>query len=133
MRPVLIVEANPVVRITLKALLSLRFPSIEVEEACNGEGALSLFRKTHPFLIFMDIGLPDGNGLELTRAIKEADPGTEVIILTTYDIPEHRREAFSSGASDFFTKGNVKVNQITSWVAFALETKKGLERSAACS
>jgi DNA-binding NarL/FixJ family response regulator len=129
MRPVLIVEDNPVHSIALKALLTMRFPSVVVEEASNGEEALSEFRKTDPFLVFMDIGLPDNNGLELTRTMKQSNPDTEIIILTSYDIPEHREEARLNGASHFFTKGNVRIGQITSLVASALEADE--ERRAA--
>ncbi len=120
MTPVLIVEDNPVLRITLKSLLRSQFPSLEVGEACNGAQALSEFREKAPFLIFMDIRLPDKSGLEITRQIKESNPKTEIIILTSHDMPEYREAALHSGASHFMTKGNVKIGEITSLVASAM-------------
>ncbi len=124
MCPVLIVEDNPMFRDTLKGILATRFPSIVVEEASNAEEALSKFEETNPFLIFMDIRLPGKNGLEITRTIKETAPEIEIIILTSFDIPEYREAAFHSGASHFLTKGRVTIEVITSLVASALRSDK---------
>lgn len=121
MTPVLIVEDNPVLRITLKSLLRAQFPSIKVDEASSGAEALLEFREKSPFLIFMDIRLPDKNGLEVARQIKESSPKTEIVILTSHDLPEYREAAIHSGASHFLTKGNVKIGEITSLVASAME------------
>jgi DNA-binding NarL/FixJ family response regulator len=124
MCPILIVEDNPLLRNTLKGMLTTRFPSIMVEEASNAKEALSEFEKINPGLIFMDIRLPDRNGLEITRTIKETNPEIEIIILTSHDIPEYREAAFRSGASHFLAKGNVKIDDITSLVASALKADK---------
>ena len=124
MCPVLIVEDNSVLRDTLKCMLTTRFPSVVVEEASTAEEALSEFQRIKPFLIFMDIGLPDKNGLEITKTIKETNPETEIIILTSYDIPEYREAALGSGASHFLAKGNVKIDDITSLVTSALKADK---------
>ena len=124
MCPILIVEDNPLLRNTLKSMLTTRFPSIMVEEASNAEEALSEFEKINPCLIFMDIRLPDKNGLEITRTIKETNPEIEIIILTSYDIPEYREAASRSGASHFLAKGNVKIDDIAALVASALKANK---------
>ena len=121
MCPVLIVEDNTIFRDTLKGMLATLFPSIAVEEASNAEEALSEFRRINPCLIFMDIRLPDKNGLEITRTIKETNPEIEIIVLTGFDIPEYREAAFRSGANHFLTKGNVKIDDITFLVASALK------------
>jgi DNA-binding NarL/FixJ family response regulator len=124
MYPVLIVEDNPVLRHTLKGMLTTRFPSIVVEEASNAEEALFEFERINPCLIFMDIKLPGKNGLEITRTIKETNPEVEIIILTSYDIPEYREAASRSGANHFLAKGNVKIDDITSLVASAMKAEK---------
>jgi len=124
MCPILIVEDNPLLRGTIKGMLTTRFPSIMVEEASNAEEALSEFEKINPCLIFMDIRLPDRSGLEITRTIKETNPQIEIIILTSHDIPEYREAAFRSGASHFLAKGNVKIDDITSLVASAMKADK---------
>lgn len=113
---ILIVEDNTVFRRSLKEMLAARFPAMWIEEAANGEEALYSIKAAKPDLIFMDIKLPGKNGLELTRAIKSADSEIEVVILTSYDIPEYREAAMLSGASHFFTKGNVRSDDIAAVV-----------------
>ncbi len=109
---VLLVEDNPTFRKSLKEMLALRFPGLEIGEACDGEEALQELWNINPDIIFMDIKLPGRNGLEVTRIIKEARSEVEVIIFTSYDIPEYRDAAFQSGASYFFTKGNAGSDEI---------------------
>ncbi len=113
---VLLVEDSSTFRKSMREMLALRFPGIEVEEASDGEQALQKLENTNPDLIFMDIRLPGKNGLEVTRIIKEANSDVEVVILTSYDIPEYRAAALRSGASHFFTKGNAGSDEIADFV-----------------
>jgi DNA-binding NarL/FixJ family response regulator len=110
--------------------LATRFPSISIEEASNAEGALAEYRKIEPFLIFMDIRLPGKNGLDITSAIKETDPEIEIIILTSYDMPEYREAASRSGANHFLAKGSVTIEVIISLVASALKADKKCQNLA---
>ena len=63
----LIVEDNPLVRETLRELLTGSFSSMTVEEALNGKEAAQKVESFQPDLILMDIRLPDISGLELTK------------------------------------------------------------------
>lgn len=101
----LIVEDNATFRNSFKELLGARFPSMAVEEAGNGEEALRKIDALVPDIVFMDIKLPGENGLLVTRRIKTRYPDIIVIILTYYDLPEHRDAAFQCGASHFLPKG----------------------------
>ncbi|RPJ11392.1 MAG: response regulator [Deltaproteobacteria bacterium] len=58
----------------------------------------------HPDLIFLDIRLPDANGLELTRLIKGLNTDVEVVILTSYDQLEYRDAAFQNRADHYASK-----------------------------
>ncbi len=100
----LIVEDNITFRRSLKELLSNRFPSMAIEEAGDGEGALQKINASVPDLIFMDIKLPGENGLQITRKVKTKYPDIIIIILTHYDLPEHREAAFQCGADHFIPK-----------------------------
>ncbi len=120
---VLLVEDNSTFRKSLREMLVLRFPGIEIGEASDGEEALQELENTNPDLIFMDIRLPGRNGLEVTRIIKEANSEVEVVILTSYDIPEYREAAFRSGASHFFTKGNAGSDEIANFVRSSFQQK----------
>ena len=123
MRPVLIVEDSRIFRTVLRGILTSGIPSIVVEEASNAAEALFQFQRIKPFLIFIDIKLPDDSGLEITKTIKWIDPEVEIIILTSYDMPEYREVAFLNGASHFLTKGNLKIDEVISLAASALKAK----------
>jgi DNA-binding NarL/FixJ family response regulator len=119
----LIVEDNLTFRQSLREMLEIQFPSVGIEEASNGDEAFLMLQKDQPDLIFMDIKLPGKNGLELTKSIKATNSGIDIIILTSYDIPEYRDAAFRSGASHFFIKGNTKRDEIVNVVKSTLAQK----------
>jgi DNA-binding NarL/FixJ family response regulator len=101
----LIIEDSLVFRQTFKKVLGTKFPAMEIAEAADGKEALEKLTSFQPRLIFLDVKLPDGNGLELTRKIKAQDPSVMILILTSYDIPEYREAALRSGARNYFVKG----------------------------
>jgi len=94
---ILLVEDNVPFRKSFREVLHNRFRQILIEEAGNGKEALEKMDSFCPSMIFMDIRLPDANGLELTRKIKEDCPETIIIILTSYDLPEYREAAKKYG------------------------------------
>ena len=100
----LIVEDNNMFRETIKEILQTFFPSMVIDEATRGTEALQKIDMHHPELIFMDISLPEENGLQLTQKIKASHPDTQIIILTDYDILEYREAAIRCGASHFVPK-----------------------------
>ena len=100
----LVVDDNPLFRKVIIEILSSNFPFMEIIEAGNAKEALQTFANRRPPLIFMDIRLPDMNGLEVTREIKKIDPGTAVIIVTNHDTAEYRDTAEEYGADDFISK-----------------------------
>ena len=102
----LIVEDNEVFRQSLSECLSTRFPSMMIDEAWDTHSVLEKVESLLPDLVLMDIKLPDGNGLGLTRSIKISHAETVVIIITAYDLPEYRHGAFSAGANYFLPKGS---------------------------
>lgn len=116
MSPILLVEDNAIFRKSLREMLKHMFPGLEIEEASNGEEALRKLETMNAELIFMDIRLPGMNGLETTKKIKEVDSTRQVVILTSHDIPEYRAAAFGSGASQFFTKGDTRSDEIANFV-----------------
>jgi DNA-binding NarL/FixJ family response regulator len=109
---VLIVEDNRIFREVFKQRLCDHFPSIVIEEAANGNEVLEKINKNRPDLIFMDIRLPEVNGLELTKKIKKEFPGVNIAILTDYDLPEYRQAAAQYGADRFFVKDSFKWDEV---------------------
>jgi DNA-binding NarL/FixJ family response regulator len=124
----MLVEDNVIFRETLRDSLRLRFPSIEIVEAGNGEEALEKIGSVPPNLIFMDIRLPGQNGLELTERIKKVHPDISIIILTDYDIPEYREAAARFKADYFFSKDSMPIEEVINLVKPML-SKKGFNEN----
>ena len=100
----MVVEDSSSFREIIKYNLRDQFPSMDIVEAADGVEAVQKIGSAAPNLIFMDIGLPGENGLELTRKIKADHPEVIVIILTSHDSPEYREAAIRYKADYFFSK-----------------------------
>ncbi len=101
---VLIVDDHMVVRQGLISILSSQ-PDIKiVGEAGSLNEALSKTHLFQPDVILMDYGLPDGNGVEATRAILADKPDTKIIFLTVHDDDETLFAALRAGAKGFLLK-----------------------------
>jgi DNA-binding NarL/FixJ family response regulator len=108
----LIVEDNPDFRNFLTEALKARFPRFTLATADCVREALDQIDIVRPELIFTDMHLPDGNGLELTRRIRETLVDVAVVVLTSFDFPEYRAEAFRSGADHFLAKDTAGIDDI---------------------
>ena len=117
-RTILIVDDHDPFRNTLEDLIIARFSSFQCEGAQNGRDALSLLDTIEPDLIFMDIKLPDNNGLELTRRIKKIHPKKIIIIISHHDIPEYREASMESGADYFVSKGSMNCDDIVRLIEY---------------
>ena len=104
MEKVLIVDDNNFFRHMLRGLLHSRLPSLNIFEAKTRQTAMEIIETSLPEVIFMDIQLPDGDGLEVTRQIKKLHPGINVVVVTSYDEPEYRDAAFRSKADQYVPK-----------------------------
>jgi DNA-binding NarL/FixJ family response regulator len=75
-----------------------------VGEAENGREAVELCRKLHPDLVLMDVRMPEMDGLQATRAIKEKQPEIGVLVVTTHENPDYLLEALKAGAAGYVLK-----------------------------
>lgn len=105
MARVLIVDDHPVVREGLSAMLSTQPDWEVVGEAGDGATAISLASEARPDVILMDLALPDMDGAEAIRRIRQADPAMRVVVLTAYDTDERIVEAVQAGAQGYLLKG----------------------------
>jgi DNA-binding NarL/FixJ family response regulator len=103
---VLLVDDQRLLRAGLRAILD-RAPDIEVVgEARNGREALKACRELRPSVVLMDLQMPQMNGHEAIRAIRE-DPllrTTPVLVLTTFDDDDDVVEAVAAGANGYLLK-----------------------------
>ena len=72
--------------------------------AHTGIEAVTINEEEHPDLILMDIRMPDMNGLDATRIIKEVNPQTPIVALSAYAFDENIREAMAAGCNEFMPK-----------------------------
>ncbi|MFD9067184.1 response regulator [Kitasatospora purpeofusca] len=101
---VLVADDQTVVREGIVMLLGL-LPGIEVVgAAADGEEAVALVARHRPDVVLMDLRMPRCDGVEATRRIRAAYPGTEVVVLTTYADDESLFPALRAGARGYLTK-----------------------------
>jgi DNA-binding NarL/FixJ family response regulator len=99
-----IVDDQGMVRAGFRSLLAGE-PDFEVVgEAANGEEAIEVVSRLQPDVTLMDIRMPVLDGIAATRQIVEAQLGTRVLVLTTFDLDEYVFEALRAGASGFLLK-----------------------------
>jgi two-component system, NarL family, response regulator NreC len=80
-------------------------PGIEViGEAGTAGEAVELARRARPCVLLMDLGLPGASGLAATSQVRQASPGTFVLVLTAYNDVVYLRRAFAAGASGYLLK-----------------------------
>ena len=75
-----------------------------IRTAMNGRQALGLIEEECPDVIVSDVKMPDMDGIELLRAVRETQPDVGVILMTAFASVETAREAFKLGADDFIQK-----------------------------
>ena len=98
---VLVVDDEPEIRRFLR--VSLKSHHYEVLEADTGEKAKRVIIDQKPALVILDLGLPDTDGIEITRQVREWSQ-IPIIILSVRDREVDKIEALDSGADDYLTK-----------------------------
>jgi len=110
---ILIADDHVIVREGLRALLQAQ-PDIEViDEATNGEEAVSKTMELNPDIVLMDITMPGMNGLDATSKIKQDSPEVKVLILTMHEGDEYFFKILEAGASGYFVKGGTSSELIS--------------------
>jgi len=89
-----------------RQLLSLVFESDghTIRTAMNGRAALELLQTEPADIIISDVKMPDMDGIELLRSVRETQPDLGVVLMTAFASVETAREAFKLGADDFIQK-----------------------------
>ncbi|MCH8317009.1 MAG: response regulator transcription factor [Bacteroidetes bacterium] len=91
-----------------------------VGEAENGKEVVEKTKKLKPDVVIMDINMPEMNGIEATKIIKEECPDTRILVLTMYDNEEYIRNILEAGAEGYLLK-NTKRNEFISAIYAVME------------
>jgi DNA-binding NarL/FixJ family response regulator len=100
----LLVDDQRLMRDGLRILLELESDFEVVGEAEDGVQALESYQQFFPDVVLMDIRMPVMDGVEATRRLKDTDPNSKVIILTTFDDNEYVFEGLRAGALGYLLK-----------------------------
>ena len=101
---VLLAEDHMIVREGFRKMLELEKDLQVVGEAQDGRQAVAMVKKLRPAVVVMDIAMPRLNGLEATRQILKAFPGTKILILSAHSDDAYVKNATESGALGFLLK-----------------------------
>ncbi len=102
MKSVLIIDDDPLIRKTLSSHLAKK--GFEVGLAEFGDEGIRMFSETCPDLVILDIRLPDTDGIEVLRKIKEMNSRVYVLIMTAYDDMRTTVDAIKLGAFEYLVK-----------------------------
>ncbi|MTD16947.1 response regulator [Nakamurella sp. YIM 132087] len=84
--------------------LALRYEGWEVRTAADGASAVAAAREMRPDLVVLDVMLPDMDGLEVLRRMRNESDRTPVLFLTAKDAVEDRIAGLTAGGDDYVTK-----------------------------
>jgi DNA-binding NarL/FixJ family response regulator len=102
---ILIADDHPVVRDGLVAILSTQDDLEVVGEAGNGRETVALAAVRQPNVILLDLAMPEMDGVETLRQLRQANPDVRVIVFTAFDTDERILTAVQAGAQGYLLKG----------------------------
>ena len=103
MKRVLIVDDAAFMRVSIRNIVSKNGYEV-AGEAENGAVAVQKYAELHPDIVTLDITMPEMNGLEALIAIRKADPGAKVIMVSALGQESMVRDAVMAGAKGFVVK-----------------------------
>lgn len=104
MKTILLLEDLPQIRAWLKDLLLEVFPGADVSEAARVHEALSLVSAVGFDLALIDLGLPDGSGVDVIAALREQQPEAQSVVVSIHDDDDHLFPALQCGADGYLLK-----------------------------
>lgn len=100
----MLVDDHDIVRTGLRSYLETQSGIQVVADASSGAEALECAKETNPDVVVMDVTMPEMDGLETTRRIKDLCPDCHVLGLTVHTDKEYLFEMMAAGASGYLTK-----------------------------
>ena len=99
---ILVVDDDKNTRTLMK--LVLEGDNYSVLTACNGEDALAVMDSNHVDLVVLDVMMPEMDGYQLTRALRESNNNLPILMVSAKQLPADKKQAFLVGTDDYMTK-----------------------------
>jgi len=110
---VFIADDHAIVREGLKQILAEQRDIVVAGEAENGLDAIKLFRKSRCHVMLLDISMPDRNGIEVLKQIKQERPDLAVLMLSMHREDQYAIRALKAGAAGYLTKQSAPRELVT--------------------
>ncbi len=104
MTHILLLEDLPEIRSWLRSLVLQVFPGSQVSESARVHDALELVSAVRFDLALIDLGLPDGSGVDVVTALRDQQPEAQSVVVTIHDDDEHLFPALQAGAFGYILK-----------------------------
>lgn len=128
----MIVEDNAVYRHAVKTIIDWSANGFDLAaEAVNGKQALQVLENQRFDLILTDVSMPEMNGIDLIKAVKNSAPETIVVMLSSYDDFQFVKDSMKLGAEDYLLKHDLEPESLTkvlNQVRERLESQKNSRR-----
>lgn len=128
---ILIIDDEPIVKIALRSILPWEEHGFSIcGTASNGQEALSLIEKQQPDIIITDLKMPQMDGLELIRILKEQKYPSEILVLSNYEDFDSVRNALTLGAADYLLKIKIQPDTLLACLNKTIEKMKERNQTA---
>jgi DNA-binding NarL/FixJ family response regulator len=104
MKTILLLEDLPEIRAWLRKLVLQVFPGAHISESARVHDALELAQAVKFDLALIDLGLPDGSGVDVVTRLRDVQPETQSVVVTIHDDDEHLFPALQAGAFGYILK-----------------------------
>jgi two-component system, NarL family, response regulator NreC len=101
---VFLADDHETVREGLRLLVNAQPDMRVIAEAADGAMAVQAARVTRPQVIVLDLAMPEMNGLEATKALRESAPGSAIVTLTRHSERAYAQQLFAAGAHGYVLK-----------------------------
>ena len=104
MKTILLLEDLPEIRVWLRKLVLQVFPGAHISESARVSDALALVASVSFDLALVDLGLPDGSGVDVVAKLRELQPDAQSVVVSIHDDDEHLFPALQAGAFGYILK-----------------------------
>ena len=104
MKNILLLEDLPEIRAWLRKLVQQVFPGSQISESARVHDAVSLVSAVKFDLALVDLGLPDGSGVDVVTKLRELQPEAQSVVVTIHDDDDHLFPALQAGAFGYLLK-----------------------------